>query len=327
MELLRDNPEKYYTFGEEIGRGKYAVVKTCSDKKTRKKLVAKLIKYDAETENNAKQEFDTMKTFKHDKLLTAKDGYIVQKYVAIFMDRVDGKEVLEYLADKSKANEEDASLVIAQLVEALCYLHKQNIVHLDIRPANIFVSRDFKLTLIDYGNARKINAADGQLVDAVGVTEFTAPEVLNFERTHWGADMWSVGVLLYILLSATLPFTVEDAGDDEDVDEKVAAKVRAANVIMPATEFRNATQEAENLIKKLLVRQPERRPTATSCLDDPWLSPILTQKRKASEIPASKFKALNEKLKQAEEDELVVASCVLRSFDEDAYESPDDEEE
>jgi len=50
---------------------------------------------------------------------------------------------------------------------------------------------------------------------------------------------------------------VEDAGDDEDVDEKVAAKVRAANVIMPATEFRNATQEAENLIKKLLVRQPE----------------------------------------------------------------------
>ena len=58
-------------------------------------------------------------------------------------------------------------------------------------------------------------------------------------------------------LSATLPFTVEDAGDDEDVDEKVAAKVRAANVIMPAFEFRNATQEAENLIKKLLVRQPE----------------------------------------------------------------------
>ena len=54
-----------------------------------------------------------------------------------------------------------------------------------------------------------------------------------------------------------MPFTIEDADGDEDVDEKVAAKVRAANVIMPANEFRNATQEAENLIKKLLVRQPE----------------------------------------------------------------------
>lgn len=327
MELLRENPEKHYTFGEEIARGKYAVVKACSDKKTRKKLVAKLIKYDVETEKNAKQEFDIMKTLKHDKLLTAKDGYIVQKYVVIFMDRVEGKELLEYLGDKTKATEEDASLAIAQLVETLAYLHKQNIVHLDIRPANIFVSRDFKLTLIDYGNARKIQSPEGQLVDAVGVTEFTAPEVLNFELTNWGADMWSVGVLLYILLSATLPFTVEDAGADEDVDEKVAAKVRAANVIMPDNLFRNATQEAENLIKKLLVRQPERRPTAVSCLDDPWLSQILTQKRKASEIPASKFKALNEKLKEAEEDELVVASCVLRSFNEEAYESPDEEEE
>lgn len=54
-----------------------------------------------------------------------------------------------------------------------------------------------------------------------------------------------------------MPFTVEDAGADEDVDEKVAAKVRAANVTMPTNLFRNATQEAENLIKKLLVRQPE----------------------------------------------------------------------
>lgn len=326
MELRKENPDKYYNFKEEIGRGKYAVVKTCADKKTRKQLVAKLIKYDTETEKNTKQEFDIMATLKHDKLLTARDGFIVQKYVVILMDRVEGKEVLEFLADKAMASEEDASLVIAQLVEALSYLHRQNIVHLDIRPANLFVSKDFKLTLIDYGNARRIQSPDGQLVDAVGVTEFTAPEVLNFEMTHWGADMWSVGVLLYILLSATLPFTIEDTSD-ENADEKVAAKVRSVAFEMPTSLFRNATQEAENLIKKLLIRQPERRPTAANCLDDPWLSPILTQKRKASEIPASKFKALNEQLKQAEEDELVVASCVLRSFDEDTYESPDEDEE
>lgn len=138
--------------------------------------------------------------------------------------------------------------------------------------------------------------------------------------------MWSVGVLLYILLSATLPFTIEDS-DDQNADDKVAAKVKSVSYEMPVSLFRNATQEAENLIKKLLIRQPERRPTASSCLDDPWLSPILTQKRKSSEIPASKFKFLNDQLKEAEEDELIVASCVLRSFDEEAYESPEEEEE
>ncbi|XP_029213086.1 death-associated protein kinase 2-like isoform X1 [Acropora millepora] len=328
MELLRENPEKFYLFGEEIGRGKYAVVKSCMDKQRKENLAAKLIKYDEETENNAKQEFEIMKTFKHDRLLAAKNGYIVQKYVVIVMDRLENKELLDFLAEKTTASEEDASRVIAQLVETLNYLHTQNVVHLDVRPANILMSKEFKLTLIDYGNARKIMAPNGQMVDAVGVTEFTAPEVLNFEMTHWAADMWSVGVLLYILLSGKLPFTVEDSEPDDDIDEKIAAKVKAANVILKATDFRNATEEAENLIKRLLVRQPERRPTAVSCLDDPWLLPVLlTQKRKSSEIPTAKFKALNERLKQAEEDERVVASCVLRDFNEKAYESPDEEEE
>lgn len=328
MELLRENPEKFYLFGEEIGRGKYAVVKSCMDKQRKENLAAKLIKYDEETEKNAKQEFEIMKTFKHDRLLAAKNGYIVQKYVVILMDRLENKELLDFLAEKTTASEEDASRVIAQLVETLNYLHTQNVVHLDVRPANILMSKEFKLTLIDYGNARKIMAPNGQMVDAVGVTEFTAPEVLNFEMTHWAADMWSVGVLLYILLSGKLPFTVEDSEPDEDIDEKIAAKVKAANVILKATDFRNATEEAENLIKRLLVRQPERRPTAVSCLDDPWLLPVLlTQKRKSSEIPTAKFKALNERLKQAEEDERVVASCVLRDFNEKAYESPDEEEE
>lgn len=68
-------------------RGKYAVVKSCMDKQTKENLAAKLIKYDEETENNAKQEFEIMKTFKHDRLLAAKNGYIVQKYVVILMDR------------------------------------------------------------------------------------------------------------------------------------------------------------------------------------------------------------------------------------------------
>lgn len=70
-----------------IARGKYAVVKNCSDNKTRKQLVAKLIKYEADTEKNTKQEFEIMATLKHDKLLTARDGFIVQKYVVIVMDR------------------------------------------------------------------------------------------------------------------------------------------------------------------------------------------------------------------------------------------------
>ena len=84
---MYNNIRKPTIFFSIFYRGKYAVVKACSEKKTRKQLVAKLIKYDKDTEKVAKQEFDIMKTLKHDKLLTARDGFIVQKYVVIFMDR------------------------------------------------------------------------------------------------------------------------------------------------------------------------------------------------------------------------------------------------
>ncbi|EDO42442.1 predicted protein [Nematostella vectensis] len=172
MELKKENPEKTYSFKGELARGKYAVIKRCQETKTKKNLVAKLIKYDKDTEKIAVQEYEIMKDLKHDRLLTVRDAFHVRKYVVIMMDIVEGKNCLEFLGDKPRANEEDAAFVMRQTLDALKYLHSNNIVHLDVRPANLMVKKDYTLKLIDYGCARKITNEGGDLVDAVGVTEF-----------------------------------------------------------------------------------------------------------------------------------------------------------
>ncbi|KAK3733699.1 hypothetical protein QZH41_002071 [Actinostola sp. cb2023] len=320
MELKKENPENTYQIKAEVARGKYAVIKRCMEKKTKKNMMAKLIKYDSDTVKLAIQEFEIMKDFKCDKLLTARDGFQVRKYIVIMIDGVEAKNMLEFIGEKPRANEEDAAFVMRQTLDALKYLHGMKVVHLDVRPANILVKKDYTLKLIDYGCARKIKTDAGELVDAIGVTEFSAPELLNMDPVCWAADMWSIGVLMYILLSATLPFT----SDDED---EVSQAVTAVDYDMPPEKFSKATDEAKALIKSLLVRVPEKRPNATQVLAGDWLGNNNAQKRKTSDIPSSKFKDLNQKLVEEDKEEAVVASCVLRSFDEDEYESPEEDEE
>ncbi|XP_031550663.1 death-associated protein kinase 3-like [Actinia tenebrosa] len=320
MELKKESPETSYQIKAEVARGKYAVIKRCMDKKTKKNMMAKLIKYDSDTEKLAIQEFEIMKDLKNDKLLTARDGFHVRKYVIIMMDGVEAKNVLEFLGEKPRANEEDVAFVMRQTLDALKYLHGLKIVHLDVRPANILVKKDYTLKLIDYGCARRIVNDTGDLVDAIGVTEFSAPELLNMDPVCWAADMWSIGVLMYIMLSATLPFTSED-------EDEITAAVTAVDYDMPADKFGKATDEAKNLVKKCLVRVPEKRPTAVQVLEGDWLSNNNSQRRKTTDIPSSKFKELNQALQDADKEEAVVASCTLRTFEEQEYESPDEDEE
>ncbi|KXJ28016.1 Death-associated protein kinase 3 [Exaiptasia diaphana] len=320
MELKKESPENTYQIKAEVARGKYAIIKRCMDKKTKKNMMAKLIKYDKDTEKLAIQEFTIMRDLKNDKLLTTRDGFHVRKYIVIMMDSVEAKNMLEFLGEKPRANEEDAAFVMRQTLEALKYLHANKIVHLDVRPANILVKKDYTLKLIDYGCARKINADGGELVDAIGVTEFAAPELLNMDPVCWAADMWSIGVILYMLLSATLPFY----GEDED---DVTQAVIAVDYEMPADKFAKASDDAKALVKSLITKIPEKRPNATKVLDGEWLGSGNAQKRKTTDIPSSKFKELNQTLTDEDKEEAVDASGVLRSFDEEEYESPEEEEE
>jgi len=319
--IIYDNPEKFYEFEEEIGSGKMATVKKVKSKTDGKAYAAKMIYFDDDT-RFAIREFDLMKSGKlaHKGLVQMHEAYMVRKYLILILDLVDGKTLLDQFFRRHSATEDDVAFVIGQLCETLNFLHQQNVLHLDLRPTNIrFEGRDIKL--LDYNSARHLaNKKAGAVVDVIGDTEFCAPEMLNFDPVLPASDMWSVAVITYIMLSGVSPFFYEDEG--EVLKSVIQVKYSFCDA------FDEISTEAKDFIKKCLVRAPEMRMTAEAALQHPWLSTENTSKRKAISLLQTALDTMEEtdaRLLSEEEEDYVEASFVFRTFEEEEYESPEEE--
>jgi len=319
--IVYDNPEKFYDFGAEIGSGKMATVKEATSKVDGKVYAAKMIYFDDDT-RFAMREYDLMKSGKmvHKGLVNLHEAYMVRKYLILIMDLVEGKTLLDQFCHRHSATEDDVASIITDLCETLNFLHQQNIVHLDIRPTNIrFQGRDVKL--LDYNSARHLaNKKAGQVVDVIGDTEFCAPEMLNFDPVLPASDMWSVAIIAYILLSGVSPFFYED-------ESEVLKSVQGVKYKF-CEEFDEISSEAKEFIQKCLLRAPEMRMTAEDALKHPWLSSENTSKRKAISLLQTALDTMEEtdaRLLSEEEEDYVEASFVFRTFEEEEYESPEEE--
>jgi len=321
--IIYKNPEDFYEFGDEIGYGKMACVRSVTHKETGKVYAAKMINFDSDSLKFAIREYDLMASGKmnHKGLAQLHEAYMVRKYLILIMELADGKTLLEQFSHRHSITEDDVATVIQQLCEILDFLHQQNIVHLDIRPTNIrFVGRDIKL--LDYNSTRHLaNKKAGAVVDVIGDTEFCAPEMLNFDPVLPASDMWSVAVIMYIMLSGISPFFYED-------ESKVLQSVQYVRYKFDPEAFENITPEAKDFIKKCLIRAPEMRMTAQGALSHTWLSADYQRNRKAVNIEAQDtMQETDERLFSEEEEDYVEASFVLRTFEEEEYESPEEDSE
>jgi len=319
--IIYDNPEKFYEFGDEIGKGKMASVRYAKEKLTGKDYAAKMIYFDDDSLKFAIREYDLMISGKmvHKGLVQLHAAYMVRKYLVLIMELADGKTLVDQFANRHSITEDDVAVVIKQLCEILDFLHQQNVLHLDLRPTNIrFVGRDIKL--VDYNSSRHLaNKKAGAVVDVIGDTEFCAPEMLNFDPVLPASDMWSVAVIMYILLSGISPFFYED-------ENKVLQSVQYVKYQFDPDAFASVSSEAKDFIKKCLIRAPEMRMTAADALKHPWLSDSYQPNRKNVSIDAQDVMAETDaRLLSEEEEEYVFASFVLRTFEEEEFESPDEE--
>lgn len=320
--LINDNPEKFFDFGDEIGRGKLSVVRKAKCKVSGKDYAAKMIYFNDDMKF-AIREYDLMVsgTMGHKCLVQLHQAYMVRKYLVLIMELADGKTLLDQFSRRQSPTEDDVAVVIKQLCEVLDFMHQQNIVHLDIRPTNIrFVGRDIKL--LDYNSARQLaNKNAGGVSDIIGDTEFCAPEMLNFDPVLPASDMWSVAVIMYILLSGISPYYYED-------EKRVLETVQAVKYEWDEQGFAQISSEAKDFIKKCFIRAPEMRLTAADAFIHPWLLDANQAKRKAIALNVKDvMEETDARLYSEEEEEYVEASFVLRTFDEEEYESPGEESE
>nr|XP_014332955.1 PREDICTED: myosin light chain kinase, smooth muscle isoform X6 [Bos mutus] len=192
----------FYDIEERLGSGKFGQVFRLVEKKTGKIWAGKFFKaYSAKEKENIRQEISIMNCLHHPKLVQCVDAFEEKANIVMVLEIVSGGELFERIIDEDfELTERECIKYMKQISEGVEYIHKQGIVHLDLKPENIMCvnKTGTRIKLIDFGLARRLENA-GSLKVLFGTPEFVAPEVINYEPIGYATDMWSIGVICYIL--------------------------------------------------------------------------------------------------------------------------------
>ncbi|XP_040040595.1 uncharacterized protein mylk4b isoform X1 [Gasterosteus aculeatus] len=260
----------YYTINrdEVLGGGRFGQVHKCLENSSGLVLAAKIIKARSQKEKDVvRNEVQVMNQLNHANLIQLYAAYESRYDIILVMEYVEGGELFDRIIDENyNLTELDTVLFIRQICEGLQYMHKMYILHLDLKPENILcVSRATnKIKIIDFGLARRYKPREKLRVN-FGTPEFLAPEVINYEFVSFPTDMWSLGVITYMLLSGLSPFLGDD--DNETLNNILACQWNFEEV-----EFTDISDEAKEFITLLLVKSKSWRMSATESLRHPWLS-------------------------------------------------------
>ncbi|XP_067129751.1 myosin light chain kinase, smooth muscle-like [Centruroides vittatus] len=263
-----EDVKKDYDLQDELGRGKFGVVYKCSEKASGRIFAAKfIITPRKDDRKDVLREVEIMRCLQHPRLLQLYDAYDDgKKEMCLILELITGGELFERVIDDDFILTEKAcTIFMRQICDGVLYMHSKNILHLDMKPENVLclTRSGNRIKLIDFGLARKLEPGK-KLQVLFGTPEFVAPEVISFDRVSYQTDMWSVGVICYVLLSGLSPFM----GDN---DAETMANVTRAVYDFDDESFDKISDEAKDFIEKLLVKELEERLTAAQCLEHPWL--------------------------------------------------------
>uniref|UniRef100_A0A8B9SPK5 Myosin light chain kinase 2 n=1 Tax=Anas platyrhynchos TaxID=8839 RepID=A0A8B9SPK5_ANAPL len=194
---------------EILGGGKFGEVHTCTEKQTGLKLAAKVIKKQgAKDKEMVLLEIDVMNQLNHRNLIQLYDAIETPREIILFMEFIEGGELFERIVDDDyHLTEVDCMVFVRQICEGIRFMHHMRVLHLDLKPENILcvAATGHMVKIIDFGLARRYNPQEKLKVN-FGTPEFLSPEVVNYEQVSYSTDMWSMGVITYMLLSGLSPF-------------------------------------------------------------------------------------------------------------------------
>ncbi|PAV56317.1 hypothetical protein WR25_15732 isoform E [Diploscapter pachys] len=281
-----------YDIHEELGTGAFGVVHRCTERATGNHFAAKFVNTPHEADKETvRKEIHTMSDLRHPKLIHLHDAFEDDNEMVMIYEFMSGGELFEKVADdQNRMSEEEAAEYVRQVCQGLCHMHENNYVHLDLKPENIMFTtkKSNDLKLIDFGLAAHLDPKQSVKV-TTGTAQFAAPEVANGENVGYYTDMWSVGVLSYILLSGLSPFGGE-------TDEDTLRNVKACDWSMDDSAFSGISDDAKDFLKRLLVSDPNGRLTIHQALEHPWLAARGVPGRD-NEIPSSRYTSIRDKVK------------------------------
>ncbi|RUS78468.1 hypothetical protein EGW08_013756 [Elysia chlorotica] len=308
-ESIKDRAfEDHYDLGKELGRGATATVYKCTLKGTDQAWAVKIM--DKSMENKTVMtEVGILLRLDHPNIVRMREVYESLDNVYIVLELVTGSDLFERIVTQQYYSEEQAAQAVKDIITATEYLHNHDVVHRDLKPENILyenLSQDSRLKLADFGLSTIVSNKVA-LVTVCGTPAYCAPEVLKGQCYNRQCDMWSIGVIAYILLCGYEPFFAEN-------DAAMFKKILKGEFVFDEPWWNDVSDNAKDLVRKLLVVNPNKRLTPTAALKHVWVTGMANKKTHKGDT-LEKIKEFNarRKLKFAT-DALMAVACATKKM-------------
>jgi calcium-dependent protein kinase len=258
--------DKDYTIGDVVGSGAFATVRKVFSKANGQMRALKIIKKQR-GQDTARMylEVEILKKLIHPNIMQIFEFYEDKKNFYIITEFCEGGELFDKIVEKGTLSEAEGAGIMKQLLSAVSYIHSNNIVHRDLKPENILLDTKKQniIKIIDWGTAR-FYEKNKKMNRVSGTPYYIAPEVI-LEKYDEKCDVWSCGVIMYILLCGYPPFNADN-------DTEIMNKIKVGKFSFPAEEWDQISSEAKDLITKMLTYKSNERPSASDCLLHKWFT-------------------------------------------------------
>ncbi|KAJ0477306.1 putative protein kinase CAMK-CDPK family [Helianthus annuus] len=267
-----------YKIGKQIGSGTFGVIYICKEKSSGKKYACKQIAkrklVTKSQKDDLKREVKIMETLKErqENWVQLKDTYEDDRYVHLVMEYCEGGELFSKMKSKGRYSEKVAAQILCSIMKVVYCLHYMGIMHRDLKPENFLLAKKAACPcLVDYTMLKAIDFGLSAYIDEenpnqekVGTAFYVAPEILMRQPYGKEVDIWSAGVILYMLLTGVPPF---DGANDKEIFDAILK----GDPDMESLPWPNIHENAQQLVKDMLSFDPKKRPSAAEVLDHQWL--------------------------------------------------------
>ncbi|KAL0222445.1 hypothetical protein RCL1_002299 [Eukaryota sp. TZLM3-RCL] len=259
-----------YDIGEVIGKGRFSVVKKAKHIPTGQTVAIKIIKKKKVDHMLIMREIAALRSLDHPSIVKFIDAAESSSKLYLVLEYCPGGELLERIISRKKYTEADAALIFKQILSAVDYMHTNHVVHRDLKPENCLYSSDNVVKVADFGLARFSVDAAGQVVPlntTCGTLYYTSPQILCNESYGKECDVWSLGVVLYTMLTGFPPF-------DDPSPSEIFNKILRGKLTFPSPYCDHISLAARDLISKMIVVNVFDRITTREALFHPFFANV-----------------------------------------------------
>lgn len=311
-----DNHPRYEKI-KDLSSGSFGFVMKARNKKNDREYAVKFLPRGNAIQRYVLREILNHRALRHPHVVQFFEVFLVDDYLGIVMEYADKGDLFSHVRERMVLNEDFARWIFQQLIFGLDYCHRKGVANRDIKLENVLLQSGQKWPLVklcDFGYS-KHEDWDSAPRSKVGTPDYMAPEVVSNSGGAYNAktaDLWSCGVVLYVMLVGQYPFSRKE---DDDLPEErrvkcVLQRIMSLDFQMP----KDISEEGRDLLQRLLTRKPEERATIEEVMHHPWYSVGLPPQ--ALQMNNVYLKSQSEKGMQSEEDAIRIVEAAMRKAEE-----------